>query len=369
MHYSIQYIWSYQQLLPGVFVAKLHSKLIWLILIALLLFVGYLYWMPGQQTEARRQSAAVAVSTSIVQTLPMIRSVNALGTGISNQSITLVSPTSDFVTELNIREGKAAKKGEVIARLHDVEERARVTELEGILEEQKRQLARLKNLATTQATAQSLLDEQQTKVNTTLAQLDIASAQLAEMTISAPFDGYLGLRQISEGAYITAGTVITTLDDLNTLKVAFSVAEHYLADISVGMPLTVTNAAYGDINFSGNVSAVDTRLDPVTRTITVHGALPNADLKLRPGMLLNVKLELDKRQAMQISEKALVPQQQKQFVYKVDAQSKVTLVEVITGQRIPGWVEILSGLKEGDEVVVEGIQKLRNGISINRVGG
>ena len=299
----------------------------------------------------------------------MIRSVSSLGTGISNNSITLISPTSDFITELNVREGKRVLKGDVIARLHDVEERARVTELEGILEDQKRQLARLKNLATTQATAQSLLDEQQTKVNTTLAQLDIAKAQLAEMIISAPFDGYLGLRQVSEGAYINAGTVITTLDDLSTLRVAFSVAEHYLADIKVGMPLSVTNAAYGEVRFNGKVSAVDTRLDPVTRTVTVHGALPNSDLRLRPGMLLHVKLELDNRMAMQISEKALVPQQQKQFVYKVDADNKVQQVEVTIGQRIPGWVEILSGLEEGDEVVVEGIQKLRSGLTINRVGG
>lgn len=355
--------------LHGVAVAKLHSKLIWVILIALLVFVAYLYWVPSQQNDAQRGGASVAVSTAKVETKAMIRSISSLGTGIANNSITLVSPTSDFITELNIREGKRVKKDEVIARLHDVEERARVTELEGILTEQKRQLDRLKNLATTQATAQALLDEQQTKVNTTLAQLDIAKAQLAEMTIRAPFDGYLGLRQVSQGAYINSGTVITTLDDLNTLRVAFSVAEHYLAEIKVGMPLTVTNAAYGDIRFNGKVSAVDTRLDPVTRTVTVHGALANEDLRLRPGMLLNVQLELNKRVALQISEKALVPQQQKQFVYTVDADNIVHQTEITIGQRVPGWVEVLSGLEEGDEVVVEGIQKLRSGITINRAGG
>jgi len=325
--------------------------------------------MPNQHNGATRGAAAVAVKTAKAETKAMIRSISSLGTGIANNSITLVSPTSDFITELNVSEGKKVKKDEVIARLHDVEERARVTELEGVLTEQKRQLERLKNLANTQATAQSLLDEQQTKVNTTLAQLDIAKAQLAEMTIKAPFEGYLGLRQVSQGAYINSGTVITTLDDLHKLRVAFSVAEHYLAEIKVGMPLTVTNAAYGDINFIGTVSAVDTRLDPVTRTVTVHGMLENNDLRLRPGMLLNVKLELDNDMAMQISEKALVPQQQKQFVYTVDENDIVHQTEVTIGQRIPGWVEILSGLKEGDEVVVEGIQKLRSGITINRVGG
>lgn len=356
-------------MLYGVFVAKLHSKLIWVILITLLVFVAYLYWVPGQKQDARRGAAIVAVSTALVEAKPMIRNVNSLGTGIANNSITLTSPTNDFITELNIREGKLVQKDEIIARLHDVEERARVTELEGVLDEQLRQLDRLKNLATTQATAQAMLDEQKTKVNTTLAQLDIARAQLAEMTIRAPFSGYLGLRQVSKGAYISTGTIITTLDDLHTLRVAFSVAEHYLADIAVAMPLTVTNAAYGDISFTGEVSAIDTRLDPVTRTVTVHGTLPNKDLRLRPGMLLLVKLELDNRMALQISEKALVPQQQKQFVYKVNADDTVQQVEVTIGQRIPGWVEVLSGLQPGDEVVVEGIQKLRTGSSIKRVGG
>jgi len=350
-------------------VAKLHSKLIWLILIILLVFVAYLYWVPSQKVDGRRGGAAVAVSTAKVETKAMIRSISSLGTGIANNSITLTSPTSDFITELNIREGKLVKRDEVIARLHDVEERARVTELQGILVDQKRQLDRLKNLATTQATAQQMLDEQQTKVNTTLAQLDIATAQLAEMTITAPFDGYLGLRQVSQGAYINTGTAITTLDDLAVLRVAFSVAEHYLAEIKVGMPFTVTNAAYGDVRFAGTVSAIDTRLDPLTRTVTVHGTLPNDDLRLRPGMLLNVNLVLEQHVAKQISEKALVPQQQKQFVYKVSADNTVQQVEVTIGQRIPGWVEIIGGLEEGDEVVVEGIQKLRSGVTINRVGG
>lgn len=347
---------------------KLHSKLIWVILIALTVFVGYLYFMPKQTNDSQRGSAAVAVSTAKVETKAMIRSISSLGTGIANNSIALVSPTNDFITELHISEGKHVKRGAIVAKLHDVQERARVTELEGVLEDQKRQLARLKNLATSQATAQSLLDEQQTKVNTTLAQLDIAKAQLAEMTIAAPFSGYLGLRLVSEGAYVNSGTVITTLDDLSVLRVAFSVAEHYLADIKLGMPITVTNSAYGDIEFFGKVSAIDTRLDPITRTVTVHGALPNEDLRLRPGMLLNVQLELDNRMAMQISEKALVPQQQKQFVYSVDANNVVHQTEVTIGQRIPGWVEILSGLNEGDVVVVEGIQKLRSGVTINQVG-
>lgn len=349
---------------------KLHSRLIWTLLLLLVAFIGYLYWQGSQQeTNQRGGNRPVAVTTALVAKKPMISSVTSLGTGIANQSVQLTVPTNDYITELNIREGKAVKKGDVIARLHDIEEKARVTELEAVLTDQKRQLERLKNLANTQATAQSMLDEQQTRVNATLAQLDIAKAQLAQMTITAPFAGYLGLRQVSMGAYVTSGTVLTTLDDLSPLRIEFSVAEHYLADIKVGMPIQVTNAAYGDIVFTGNVSAIDTRIDAITRSVTVHGTLPNEDLRLRPGMLLNVKLELNNRTTLQVAEKALVPQQNKQFVYRVDADNKVLRTEVTIGQRIPGWVEILSGLNEGDEVVVEGIQKLRDGSVVNKVGG
>jgi membrane fusion protein (multidrug efflux system) len=299
----------------------------------------------------------------------MSREVSAIGTGIANNSIQLIAPSSEFLVELNVNEGKKVAQGEVIARLNDVQQKARVAELEAVLSEQKRQLERLKNLATTQATAQSLLDEQQTRVNSTLAQLDTARKQLQDMTIRAPFAGHLGLRQVSRGAYINAGTVITTLDDMQQLRVEFSIAERYLAEVAVGMPLTVTNIAYGDIPFKGTVSAIDTRLDPVTRSVTLHGIIENESLKLRPGMLLNVRLQLENREVIQVSEKALVPQQNRQYVFVVDADNRVTQKEVKIGQRIPGWVEVVSGLDVGDEIIVEGVQKVRTGVTISKVEG
>ncbi len=348
---------------------KNHSRLIWVILIALAIFLGYLYWQQQQTpTTNRGGGAPVAVSTSEVTVKPMIRQITSLGSGVANNSVQIVAPASDFLIELNIQEGKQVKAGDIIARLNNVQQLARVAELSAILTDQRRQLSRLQNLATTQATAQSLLDEQQTRVNTTLAQLDVAKAQLNELTIRAPFDGYLGLRQVSQGAYVNAGTVLTTLDDLNTLKVEFSVAEHYLAEVKRGMPVNVTNVAYGAVNFSGEISAIDTRLDPVTRSIRVHSTLSNSDLRLRPGMLLNVKVELENSPALQISERALIPQQNKQFVFVVNSDNTVSQREIEVGQRIPGWVEVVSGLEQGDEIVVEGIQKLRPGVVINRVG-
>ncbi len=188
------------------------------------------------------------------------------------------------------------------------------------------------------------------------------------MTISAPFSGVLGLRQVSEGAYLTAGTVLTTLDDLSQIRLEFSVAEYYLAQLKPGMTVNASSVAYPGKLFTGQIKAIDTRLDPVTRSVKVHALVPNDQLELRPGMLLNVSVTLAELQALQVSEKAIVPLQNKHYVFVVNKDNSVTQTEVQLGQRIPGLVEIVSGLNAGDEVVIEGTTKIRSGSLISKVG-
>ncbi len=344
------------------------NRLIWILLAALCGFIIYLYISAEGNAPAKKGGAQEnTVRTTKVAMAPLNREVKALGTALAYDSAKIVSATSDYLTFLQIREGQSIKKGEIIAQLNDTEEKARVNELAALLSEQKRQLARLKNLTRTQASAISLLDEQQAKVNATQAQLDAVQARLNEMVIRAPFDGLIGLRQVSEGAFISTGTVLTTLDDISTIRVEFNVAERYMADLVPGLDLRITNVAYGDQVFSGEIKALDPRLDPVTRSIKVHGIVANQELKLRPGMLLNVQVELANTAVLQIPEKAIVPLQNKHYVFVVDKENKVSQVEVELGERIPGSVEVVSGLKAGDEIVIEGTQKLRNGVSISRV--
>lgn len=345
------------------------NRLIWILLAALCGFLGYLVISAQDDAQAKRAGGGQEnkVRTAKVAVAPLSREVKALGTALAYDSAKIVSATSDYLTLLQIREGAQVKKGEIIAQLNDTEEKARVNELAALLAEQKRQLARLKNLTQTQASAISLLDEQQAKVNATQAQLDAVQARLNEMVIRAPFDGLIGLRQVSEGAFISAGTVLTTLDDISTIRVEFNVAERYLASLAPGLALRITNVAYGNEVFAGEIKALDPRLDPVTRSIKVHGVVANQALKLRPGMLLNVQVELAQSQVLQIPEKAIVPLQNKHYVFVVDADNKATQREVTLGERIPGSVEVLSGLTEGDEIVIEGTQKLRSGVTISRV--
>ncbi|WP_300930018.1 efflux RND transporter periplasmic adaptor subunit [Rheinheimera sp. 1928-s] len=346
-----------------------NSRLIWVLLIGMSAFVVYLFLQNQSPAEEQKATnAATLVTTQVVSPSVLVRQVTSLGTALANESVQIVTNTSDYLTALHINEGQRVEKGQLIAQLNDVEERARVAELSASLLDQKRQLDRVKNLAKTQATAQSLLDEQQTRVNTTQAQLDAVKARLNEMTIRAPFSGVLGLRQVSEGAYLTSGTVLTTLDDLNLIRLEFSVAEYYLAQLKPGMAVNSSSVAYPGKVFTGQIKAIDTRLDPVTRSVKVHALVPNEQLELRPGMLLNVGVTLDELQALQISEKAIVPLQNKHYVFVVNKDNSVTQTEVQLGQRMPGLVEIVSGLSSGDEVVIEGTTKIRSGSLITKVG-
>lgn len=345
------------------------TRIIFIILAALLAFIAYLWLSSGDSTVQKRGgNGQTTVKTAIISSADLSRQVRTLGTALAFDSAQIVAATSDYLTFLDINEGQQVQKGQLLAQLNDTEETARVDELKALLNEQNRQLARLKNLTKTQASAISLLDEQQAKVNATQAQLDAVTARLSEMKIKAPFDGLLGLRQVSEGAYISTGTVLTTLDDISMIRVEFNVSERYIADLKLDMPLAITNVAYGQTIFTGKIKALDPRLDPVTRSIKVHGIIENSDLKLRPGMLLNVTVELANRKVLQVPEQAIVPLQNRQYVFVVNQDNSVKQVEITIGQRIPGSIEVISGLAEGDEVVIEGTQKLRNGVVITRVG-
>ncbi len=344
-----------------------HSRLITVILIALVAFLAFLLWPVDTEADKPRKNDSVTVVKTLPVTMAtMRREVKALGTALAFDSTRIVSASNDYLTELYINEGQPVQQGTVLARFNDLEEKARVAELTALLIEQNHQLTRLKNLTSSQATAQSMLDEQQAKVNATTAQLDAAKSRLQDLVIKAPFDGILGLRQVSNGSFLSAGTTLTTLDNIAKIRVEFNVAEHFLAALQPGMKLTITNVAFADSQFVGTLTALDPRIDPVTRSVKAHGLIDNADLRLKPGMLLNILIELAVSQGIQIPEKAIVPLQNRHYVFVVDSNNQVSQREIVLGQRTPGLVEVVSGLAVNEEIVIEGTQKLRSGLTITK---
>ena len=181
--------------------------------------------------------------------------------------------------------------------------------------------------------------------------------------IRAPFAGRVGLRRVSVGSLVNPGAVITTLDDTSVVKVDFAVPENDIAALREGLSISARSSAYPSREFQGRVQSVDARIDAASRAVTVRAVVPNGDGLLRSGMFVTVLLTRDQREAVVIPEEALVPEQDRQYVFVV-ADGKSVRREVQIGTRQPGRVEIVSGLTAGERIVVEGTVKVRDGEAV-----
>ena len=193
------------------------------------------------------------------------------------------------------------------------------------------------------------------------AMVSVAETRLAETVVRAPFAGRIGLRRVSIGSLLGPSTIITTLDDTSVIKVDFDLPEVYLSRLEPGLVVRARSAAWPDQVFTGSVASVDTRVDPVSRTIRVRSVMPNEDGLLRPGMFLTVTLLNDSVEALVIPERALIPERSVQYVLVVADNKVVEKRAVRIGRRRPGEVEVLEGLTEGELVIVDGTQKAREG--------
>ena len=327
----------------------------------------YLYLPSSQGEQADFTASATQVTAHTVASEENAVLIEAIGSARANQAIYIKSAQNDYVTNIYFKDGDLVSKGQKLIQLQSLQEELTVKELAINLREEKRQLERLTELSRSQSTAKSLLEEQLSRVDATEAQLENAKTKLSEMTITAPFSGILGKRQISIGAYVNNSTIITSLDDISIIKVDFKVPEKYLAQLNVGMKVMTQNDAYPEKTFTGKVTHVSARIDAITRSIEVTASFANKSGLLRPGMLLNTALQLSSNQAMMVPEKAVIPQQDKHFVFQIE-DGIAKKVEVNVAGRRNGWVAIDEGISNGQQVVTEGIIKIRSGSKVTVKG-
>ena len=332
------------------------------IIIVLISLIAYLTW-PEKQVEKSQYKRFVAVKMTPVILTDFIESVEAVGTASANEQVKITSKKSDLVDEVYFSDGEKVKKGELLVTLNNQEEHAKVSELSANLLESQAHLKRLSDLLLSNATSMSLVEQQVAKTKAIEAQLLSAQARLNDTSIRAPFAGVLGFREISRGAYIDAGTIITSLDDLSQIKVDFYLPERLFTKINIDQKITAFNTAYDEKAFVGKVIAIDSRIDPKTRSMKVRAIIANPSGKLRPGMLLNISVLLQIEKIFQLPESAIIPIEDKHYVFVVN-EEKALRKRIEIGRRHPGFVEISSGLIEGELVVVEGALKLRDGTAV-----
>jgi len=290
--------------------------------------------------------------------------VEALGTTRANESVNITSNITEKITRIEFEDGQHVKSGEILAVLDQAEEQAELKRAQAFRGERKLALERLQKLEQRQLTSPDEIDRTRLELEQAEASITAIQTRINDRIIRAPFNGIVGLRNISVGALVETGDLIATLDDTSQIKLDFSVPSVFLTELKPGLKIKARAPALGDMEYLGQVKSIDSRVDPVTRSIQVRAVLPNPDGSILPGILMQVELLRNTRLAMVIPEASLLPMAEKQYVMlRVDKDGNDTVEkrEVQIGLRLPGYVEILDGLSSGQQVVTHGNSKVQPG--------
>jgi len=311
---------------------------------------------PSPSAMAAVVVAAEAKAESLAETLAVV------GTLTPNESIEVKSEIDGTVEGDAFHEGQTVKKGELLVRLDETKYNAVLTQAEANLQLSRATFDRTKQLVDDKTLSAQEYDQASATFHVNEATVALRKRELKDARIIAPFSGMLGARFISPGQVISKNTTLTWLVDLDTLKAEFNVPERFISEVKIGQQIEVRVAAYPKERFKGEVYFLAPQVDVNTRTLLIKARVPNPERKLRPGMFANLDLALELRErAIVIPESALLSMGERTAVYVIGADNTARLRPVTVGLRMPNQIEILTGLKVGEKVVTEGLQKVRPG--------
>ena len=290
--------------------------------------------------------------------------INTVGHMRANAMVVIKSEISGRIAELLFTEGGTVKKGDLIIRFEDAEHRAAVQIAEGEHENAKANLERISKLHEQKVESNKKLDEANATMKITEGKLLQAKANLEKANIKAPFDGTIGIMNISAGAFVQGATDLVTLVDNKSVKVTFKVPEKNVHDIGVGQVVEVKVSAFKDQVFTGMIEAVDAKVEQESHSVQVKGVIPNPDNLLREGLFANVSLIVgEKGNTMTVDESSIERMGEIEYVWVVE-RGRAEKRRVLTGARENGQVEIVAGLQPGQIVVTSGQIKLSDGAKV-----
>jgi membrane fusion protein (multidrug efflux system) len=333
--------------------------------------------VPASGTSApdAKTPRAAGVEVARVERVSLQDDAQSVGTLRSRQSVMLRPEVAGRVKALGFRDGARVRRGQLLVQLDDTLQRAEVRQAQAQVSIAQATLKRNQELVAESFVAQRVLDESAANVQVVEAQLALASARLSRMAIVAPFDGTVGIRNVSLGDYVKDGADLVNLEDISSLYVDFRLPERYQGKLRPQQLVVLALDALPGRNFEARVEAIDPLLDANGRSMGVRAVLPNTLGDKRPGMFARVTVLFSiNPAALVVPEEAIVPQGDRQFVIKVVAPSALPAgtaklppdtqfvsqkQEVKLGVRRAGQVEIIEGLADGQTVVVAGQQRLQ----------
>lgn len=311
-----------------------------------------------------QEQPPAAVETIKVSTAPVEDRLTAVGTLLANEEVVLKPKAPGRIKEIRFEEGQEVAAGDVLILFDDATEQAQLKQAHAELELAKQNLERSSKLSGTRAISVQELDRLASEVALKEAQIQINEERLRDMRIVAPMAGALGPRQVSPGQFVAVGEPLVTLTDASKMKVSYRLPEKHLAALKQGQQVALQVAAYGDHEFPATVELINPQVDPSTRTIEIRALAANPERRLKPGMFARLETVTGSRpNAVVIPERSVIPSLTGFAVYVV-TNNQVRLTPVELGMRLPGSVEIRKGVTPGEEIVVNGLQKIVDGAPV-----
>src|SRR5687768_3600397 len=314
-------------------------------------------------TATQQQQQAITADALIVSTQPLSADIEVPGTILANETTEIHPEISGRVVQLNVREGAFVGKGAMLAKLYDGDLQAQLRKLDVQLRIAEQTEARQEQLLKIQGISQQEYDLSLLQVNNLRADKDIVREAVRKTEVRAPFGGKLGLRNISQGAYVTPATVITTISQVSQLKIQFNVPEKYGSQLTKGQAINFTIDG-SPKTFTANIIATEVMMDENTRSLAIRALVKNSDPALIPGVFAKVRILLGRNEeAILIPTIVVQPQGRKKLVY-VYKGGKSIAVDITTGIRDSSHVQVLTGLNVGDTVITTGLLFLRPGADV-----
>jgi len=330
----------------------------------LILFAMTSLLLAGCGSDEQKPKQAKPVVALKAYSVTISDRTEALGTAGASESANITAKTTGKLESVSFTDGQKVKKGDVIITLDQGEEQAQLAAARAQFTEHRREIKRLQELLAKKAAAERDLDERKTLAAVAAANVAEIEARIEDLTIRAPFSGTLGIRRVSPGALVQPGQVITSLDAIDPIKLDFTVPATQLTGLEVGTPIEAHPDARPELTFHGAINALDSHIDPVTRSILARAEIANPDGTLIPGMLMHVIIMQNERMAVVVPEEAVTQKEEKHFLTLIDGQGKATIRTVTTGARHDGIVEIREGLGAGELVIVRGMGFVKPGEAV-----
>lgn len=311
-----------------------------------------------------KQNQPVQVNAVIASTSTIANDINCTGTILANEEAEVRNEIGGRIAAINFKEGSSVKKGDLLVKIVDDDLKATLKKLELQEELAAKNEAREKDLLSIQGVSQQDYETALNQLNTIRADIAFTRAQIAKTEIHAPFDGIIGLKNISPGSFIANNTLITRIQDIQPVKIDLSIPERYADKITVGGEVNFTSESVNG-NFSGKIYAIEPKIDPETRSMLVRATYENSDRKIFPGAFVNVVVPLKKiENTILLPTQCVIPELKgKSVMICKDGLAQKVMVK--TGLRNDSTVEIREGISAGDTVLTTGIMQVRPKMPLN----